>query len=126
MYNHACLSMKCTLIKTGFKNLLTGMEAKFQPFVDALVSAKESNTILLLYHSDHPLTSETLRRDYYWLAVRAKITEFIRACHPCQQSKTVQTGVGKYPTIDDHPSGCCVAEGDDHPLPESEGNFCLL
>ena len=30
------LSTKCTLIKTGFKNLRTGTEAKFRPFVDSL------------------------------------------------------------------------------------------
>ena len=107
MYDHACLSTKCTLIKTGFKNLRSGTEAKFRPFVDALVPTKESYTILLLYHSDHHLTSETLRCDYYWPTMRAKVTDFIRACHPWQQSKTVQTGVGKYPAIDDHPSGCC-------------------
>ena len=35
MYNRAGLSTKCTLIKTGFKNLRTGTEAKFRPFVDA-------------------------------------------------------------------------------------------
>ena len=29
MYDRTGLSMKCTLIKTGFKNLRTGMEAKF-------------------------------------------------------------------------------------------------
>ena len=82
MYDHACLSTKCTLIKTGFKNLRSGTEAKFRPFVDALVPTKESNTILLLYHSDHHLTSETLRCDYYWPTMRAKVTDFIRACHP--------------------------------------------
>ena len=30
------LSTKCALIKIGFKNLRTGTEAKFRPFVDAL------------------------------------------------------------------------------------------
>ena len=37
MYDLTGLSTKCTLIKTGFKNLRTGTEAKFRPFVDALV-----------------------------------------------------------------------------------------
>ena len=36
MYNHTGLSTKCTLIKTGFKTLRTGTEAKFRPFVDSL------------------------------------------------------------------------------------------
>ena len=36
MYDRAGLSTKCTLIKTGFKNLRAGTEAKFRPFVDAL------------------------------------------------------------------------------------------
>ena len=36
MYNRTGLSTKCTLIKIGFKNLRTGTEAKFRPFVDAL------------------------------------------------------------------------------------------
>ena len=38
MYDRIGLSTKCTLIKTGFKNLRAGMEAKFRPFVDALVA----------------------------------------------------------------------------------------
>ena len=37
MYDRTGLSTKCTLIKTGFKNLRTGTEAEFRPFVDALV-----------------------------------------------------------------------------------------
>ena len=37
MYDRTGLSTKCTLIKTGFKNLHTGTEAKVQPFVDALI-----------------------------------------------------------------------------------------
>ena len=37
MYDRTGLSTKCTLLKTGFKNLRTGTEAKFRPFVDALV-----------------------------------------------------------------------------------------
>ena len=36
MYDRAGLSTKCTLIKTSFKNLRAGTEAKFRPFVDAL------------------------------------------------------------------------------------------
>ena len=36
MYDRTGLSTKCTLIKTGFKNVRTGMKAKFRPFVDAL------------------------------------------------------------------------------------------
>ena len=36
MYDRTGLSTKCTLIKTGFKNLRTGTEAKFRPFVDSL------------------------------------------------------------------------------------------
>ena len=36
-YDHTGLSTKCTLIKTGFKSLRTGTEAKIRPFVDALV-----------------------------------------------------------------------------------------
>ena len=37
MFDRTGLSTKCTLIETGFKNLRTGTEAKFQPFVDSLV-----------------------------------------------------------------------------------------
>ena len=37
MYDRTGLSTKCTLVKTGFKNLPTGTEAKFRPFVDALI-----------------------------------------------------------------------------------------
>ena len=37
MYDHTGLSTKCTLIKTGLKNVRTGTKAKFRPFVDALV-----------------------------------------------------------------------------------------
>ena len=37
MYDRTGLSTKCTLIKTGLKNLRTGTEAKFRPFVDALL-----------------------------------------------------------------------------------------
>ena len=37
MYDRAGLSTKCTLIKTSFKNLRAGTEAKFRPFVDALL-----------------------------------------------------------------------------------------
>ena len=37
MYDPTGLSTKCTLIKTGFKNLRTGTKANFRPFVDALV-----------------------------------------------------------------------------------------
>ena len=37
MYDRAGLRTKCALIKTGFKNLRAGTEAKFRPFVDALV-----------------------------------------------------------------------------------------
>ena len=37
MFDRAGLSTKCTLIKTGLKNLRAGTEAKFRPFVDALV-----------------------------------------------------------------------------------------
>ena len=40
MYDRTGLSTKCTLIKTGFKNLRTGMEAKFRPFVDALTQVQ--------------------------------------------------------------------------------------
>ena len=36
MYDRTGLSTKCSLIKTGSKNLRTGREAKFRPFVDAL------------------------------------------------------------------------------------------
>ena len=36
MYDRTGLSTKCTLMKTGFKNLRTGTNAKFRPFVDAL------------------------------------------------------------------------------------------
>ena len=36
MYDCTGLSRKCTLIKTGFKNLRTGTKANFRPFVDAL------------------------------------------------------------------------------------------
>ena len=38
MYDRTGLSTKCTLIKTGFKSLRTGTEAKIRPFVDALIS----------------------------------------------------------------------------------------
>ena len=38
MYDRTGLSPKCTLIKTGFKNLRTGTEAKFWPFVHALIA----------------------------------------------------------------------------------------
>ena len=41
MYDRTGLSTKCTLIKTGFKNLRTGTEAKFIPFVDALFQTKQ-------------------------------------------------------------------------------------
>ena len=41
MYDRTGLSTKCTLIKTGFKNLRTGTEAKFRPFVDALFQTKQ-------------------------------------------------------------------------------------
>ena len=37
MYDRTGLSTKCTLIKNGFKNLRTGTNANFRPFVDALV-----------------------------------------------------------------------------------------
>ena len=37
MYDRTGLSTKCTLIKSGFKNLRIGTEAKFRPFVDALI-----------------------------------------------------------------------------------------
>ena len=37
MYDRTGIGPKCTLIKTGFKNLRTGTEAKFRPFVDALL-----------------------------------------------------------------------------------------
>ena len=37
MYDRTGLSTKCTLIKTGFKNLRAGTEAKFRPFFDALI-----------------------------------------------------------------------------------------
>ena len=37
MYDQTGLSTKCTLMKTSFKNLCTGTEAKFRPFVDALL-----------------------------------------------------------------------------------------
>ena len=37
MYDRTGLSTKCTLIKTGFKNLRTGTKANFRPFVDALM-----------------------------------------------------------------------------------------
>ena len=37
MYDRTGLSTKCTLMKTGFKNLRTGTVAKFRPFVDALM-----------------------------------------------------------------------------------------
>ena len=40
MYDRAGLSTKCTLIKTGFKNLRAGTEAEFRPFVDALASTQ--------------------------------------------------------------------------------------
>ena len=36
MYDCTGPSTKCTLIKTGFKNLRTGTEAKFRPCVDAI------------------------------------------------------------------------------------------
>ena len=35
MYARTGLSTNCALIKTGFKNLRTGTEAKIRPFVDA-------------------------------------------------------------------------------------------
>ena len=37
MYDRSGLSTKYTLLKTGFKNLSTGTEAKIRPFVDALL-----------------------------------------------------------------------------------------
>ena len=37
MYDRTGLSTKCTLIKTGFKNLRTGTQAKIRPLVDALL-----------------------------------------------------------------------------------------
>ena len=37
MYDRTGLSTKCTLIKTGFKNLRTSTEAKIRPFVDTLM-----------------------------------------------------------------------------------------
>ena len=43
MYNRTGLSTKCTPIKTGFKNLCTGTEAKFRPSVDALVARLQKN-----------------------------------------------------------------------------------
>ena len=39
MYDRTGLSTKCTLIKTSFKNLRTGTEAKIRPFVDALLDS---------------------------------------------------------------------------------------
>ena len=36
MYDRTGLRTKCTLIKTGFKNLRAGTDAKFRHFVDAL------------------------------------------------------------------------------------------
>ena len=40
VYDRTGWSMKCTLIKTSFKNLRAGTEAKFRPFVDALYTSK--------------------------------------------------------------------------------------
>ena len=37
MYDGTGLSMKCTLIKTILKTSVSGTEAKFRPFVDALI-----------------------------------------------------------------------------------------
>ena len=37
MYDRTGLRTKCTLIETVCKNLRTGTEAKFRPFVDALI-----------------------------------------------------------------------------------------
>ena len=37
MYDCTGLSTKCTLIKTGFKSLRTGTDAKIRSFVDALL-----------------------------------------------------------------------------------------
>ena len=46
MYDRTGLSTKCTLIKTGFKNLRTGTEAKFRPFVDALNKIIQEHNLL--------------------------------------------------------------------------------
>ena len=55
MYDRAGLSTKCTLIKTGFKNLRTGTEAKSRPFVNALFpkygQILEMLTCKALFHS---------------------------------------------------------------------------
>ena len=40
MYDRTGLSTKCTLLKTGFKTLRTGTEAKFRPFVDDVLALK--------------------------------------------------------------------------------------
>ena len=42
MYDRTGLSTKCTLMKTGFKNLRTGTKANFRPFVDALLLSQVS------------------------------------------------------------------------------------
>ena len=46
MYDRAGLRMKCTLIKNSFKNLCTGMEAKFRPFDDSLHCFPFPNSLL--------------------------------------------------------------------------------
>ena len=43
MYDRTGPSTKCTLIKTGFKSLRTGTEAKIRPFVDALFRNMKHN-----------------------------------------------------------------------------------
>ena len=47
MYDRTGLSTKCTLIKTGFKSLRTGTEAKIRPFVDALPESERVLTVLV-------------------------------------------------------------------------------
>ena len=45
MYDRTGLSTKYTLVKTGLKNLRTGTEDKFRPFVDTLVSMEGFNGV---------------------------------------------------------------------------------
>ena len=57
MYARTGLSTNCALIKTGFKNLRTGTEAKFRPFVDALVKGVKRKITSLYRVIDLPSTS---------------------------------------------------------------------
>ena len=62
MYDRTGLSTKCTLIKTSFKNLRTGMEAKFRPFVNALFSLYSLVQGALQHRFDVALLTSNIRQ----------------------------------------------------------------